>query len=256
MMVTGSLRAMEAQARRYRHTWRASVFSSFLSPVLFLLAMGVGLGSLVDERGGPGGISYLIWLAPGLIMATAMQVGFGESTYPVLASIRWTKTYHSALSTPLVTEELVIGHLGWVTIRLAQVALAYGAVAAAFGAVRLSVLPAVMLAAVLTGLAFSAPTMWFTAALEKDTAISSALRFGITPLFLFSGTFFPIEQLPVFLRPVAYLTPLWHGVELARTWTLGIDPLIRPVWHVLFLSALAGVGAVGGARRLRRRLVT
>lgn len=256
MIVTGSLRAMEAQARRYRHTWRSSVFSSFLSPALFLLAMGVGLGSLVDRGGGPSGFSYLDWLAPGLIMATAMQVGFGESTYPVLASIRWTKTYHSAISTPLVTTELVLGHLGWVTIRLAQVALAYGLVAAAFGALRLSVLPLLIVAAVVTGLAFSAPTMWFAAALEKDTAIASAMRFGITPLFLFSGTFFPVEQLPVFLRPLAYLTPLWHGVELARTWALGIDPVLAPVWHILLLTALAAVGGVGGARRLRRRLVT
>jgi lipooligosaccharide transport system permease protein len=255
MMVAGSMRALEAQARRYRHTWRASVFSSFLSPVLFLLAMGVGLGSLVDDRGGPGGLAYLTWLAPGLIMATAMQTGFGESTYPVMAAIRWTKSYHSALSTPLVTEELVAGHLGWVAIRLIQVALAYGAVAAAFGAIELRTLPLLAAAAVLTGLAFSAPTLWFAAAIEKDTAISSALRFGITPLFLFSGTFFPIEQLPVFLRPLAYLTPLWHGVDLARTWALGLEPTVSPVWHVLFLTALAGVGAVGGARRLRKRLV-
>ncbi len=254
-MVTGSLRVMEAQARRYRHTWRASVFSSFLSPALFLLAMGVGLGSLVDRQGGPGGFSYLVWLAPGLIMATTMQTGFGESTYPVLASIRWTKSYHSAIATPIVTRELVAGHLAWVSVRMAQVGLVYGLVAIVFGAVTWSALLPLTIAGVLTGLAFSAPTMWFSASLEKDYAIASALRFVITPLFLFSGTFFPLEQLPAAVRPLAYLTPLWHGVELARTWALGIDPVMAPLVHVAFLVLLAVVGAIMGTRRLERRLV-
>lgn len=255
-MVTGSFRAMEAQARRYRHTWRASVFSSFLSPLLFLLAMGVGLGSLVDQRGGPGGVPYLIWLAPGLIMATAMQTGFGESTYPVMAAIRWTKSYQAALSTPLETSHLVYGHLSWVAIRLTQVSLIYGLMAMLVGAVSPADVLPLTVAGVLTGLAFSAPTMWFTAAIEKDTTISSMLRFGITPLFLFSGTFFPISQLPTFMQPIAYVTPLWHGVELARTWALGLEPVMNPLWHLGVLAAITAVATVGARRRLFRRLVS
>ncbi len=138
---------------------------------------------------------------------------------------------------------------------MAQVGLVYGLVAIVFGAVTWSALLPLTIAGVLTGLAFSAPTMWFSASLEKDYAIASALRFVITPLFLFSGTFFPLEQLPAAVRPLAYLTPLWHGVELARTWALGIDPVMAPLVHVAFLVLLAVVGAIMGTRRLERRLV-
>ncbi len=247
---------MEAQARRYRYTWRASVFSSFLSPLLFLLAMGIGLGSLVDQRGGPAGLAYVAWLAPGLIMAAAMQTGFGESTYPVLAAIRWTKSYHAALATPLVTSELVFGHLSWVAIRLTQVSLIYGLMAMLVGALTVGALLPLTAAGVLTGLAFAAPTMWFTATIEKDTAISTVLRFGITPLFLFSGTFFPISQLPTYMQPIAYVTPLWHGVELSRTWALGLEPVLHPLWHVGVLGAIITVSIAGARHRFHKRLVS
>lgn len=246
---------MEGQARRYRHTWRASVFSSFLNPLLYLLAMGVGLGTLVDSRGGPEGFGYLQWLAPGLVLATAMQVGFFESSYPVLAAIKWTKSYDSALATPIETSDLVVGHLCWVAVRLIQVSVVFGAVAAGFGAISLAAVPGLIFAALLTGLAFSAATVWFTAHTERDPALSSMLRFGITPLFLFSGTFFPIEQLPAAMRPLAYLTPLWHGVELARTWALGIQPVMAPAIHVAVLVGVFAIGVIAATARLSRRLI-
>ncbi len=255
-MVTGAFRVMEGEARRYRHIWRASVFSGFLNPFLFLLAMGMGLGSLVDRQGGPAGIPYLSWLAPGLIVATAMQTGFAESTYPVLAAIRWIKSYDAALSTPVTVPELASGHLMWVTVRLVQVSVVYAAVASLMGAVEPSAILPLVVAATLTGLAFTIPTLWMTATIERDTRIASTLRFVITPMFLFSGTFFPIDRLPGGFRLLAYLTPLWHGVELARSWGLGLRPVISPVWHVTFLLAICGVSAVMAPRRLHRRLIT
>ena len=139
MAAPASLRVLEAGARVYRRTWRGSVISTFLNPILFLLAMGVGLGKLVDEGAGTASLDlpYLTFLAPGLLAATAMQTAAGDASYPVMAGIKWRKTYEAALSTPLTVADLVIGHLGWISIRLTFVTVVYASIMAAFGATTL-----------------------------------------------------------------------------------------------------------------------
>jgi lipooligosaccharide transport system permease protein len=249
------LRIVESHARRYRHTWRASVITSFVNPALLLLAMGIGLGSLVDEGVGPGGVPYLAFLAPGLLAATAMQTAAGESSYPVMAGIKWTKTFDAALATPVSVSDLLWGHLGWATVRILQVVVVFAAVEVAFDAVPLGGAVASVVPALATGVAFAAPITWYTAMLENDLGLAYLFRFGIVPLFLFSGTFFPIAQLPDWMEPIAYVTPLWHGVEWARTWALGA-PSPWPWWsHALALLAVAAIGAVGAFRALDRRMI-
>ena len=257
MAAPTSLRVLEAGARVYRRTWRGSVISTFLNPILFLLAMGVGLGKLVDEGAGTATLDlpYLTFLAPGLLAATAMQTAAGDASYPVMAGIKWRKTYEAALSTPLTVTDLVIGHLGWITIRLTFVTLIYALIMMAFGATTLvegmlSVPPAV-----LTGLAFAGPVMAYTARLKRETGLATMFRFGIVPLFLFSGTFFPIEQLPGAMQPLAYATPLWHGVSLCRGLALGLDFTVPPLVSVAYLAAWVLVGGVLAIRLMRRRLV-
>ena len=136
----------------------------------------------------------------------------------------------------------------------ALAAAAAGAAAAAFGAVHSWLAILAFPAAVLTGLAFAAPIAAFAATAENDTTFSMLYRFGIIPLFLFSGTFFPITQLPAWLRPVAYLTPLWHGVSLCRALNLGTVDLGQVVIDVAYLAALAAAGLLAGNRTYRRRL--
>lgn len=253
--MTVAHRIVESHARRYRHTWRASVITSFVNPVLLLLAMGVGLGSLVEGDVGPGGVSYLAFLAPGLLAATAMQTAAGESSYSVMAGIKWIKTYDAALATPVTVGDLLWGQLGWATIRIAQVVVTFAVVEVAFGAVSPGGAAASVIPAVVTGIAFAAPITWYTATLDNDVGLAYLFRFGIVPLFLFSGTFFPITQLPVWMQPLAYLTPLWHGVEWARTWALGV-PSPWPWWaHALVLAAVTGVGVLGARRALQRRMI-
>ena len=220
--VKGSLLVLEREARVYRHTWRSSMISTFLSPILLLLAMGVGLGSLVDDRGGPAGLPYLTWLAPGLLAAAAMQTAAGDSAYPVMASIKWIKSYDAALASPIEVHHLVGGHIGWVVMRLVMVSVVFAGVMAAFGATTLTESILAVGPAVLTGFAFTGPVTAYTANLKKETGLASLFRFGIVPLFLFSGTFFPISQLPDWMQPLAFLTPLWHGVELTRWAALGL----------------------------------
>jgi lipooligosaccharide transport system permease protein len=254
-MTTPSLRVVEVNARYYFRTWRGSVFSTFVSPLFTLLALGVGLGTLVDRQGAPGGVSYLAFLAPALMAASAMQTAAADSSYPVMAGIRWTKSYHAALATPITVAELVYGHFGWMAIRLMFSLVVYAAVVVLLGAASPPAAALAVLPAVLTGLAFGAPITAWVATLEEETGISSLFRFGIVPLFLFSGTFFPITQLPTWLQPLAFITPLWHGVELARGAAAVPGSPHFPWWvHTAVLSGFVVVGAVLSVRNLGRRM--
>jgi len=240
----------------YRRTWRGSVYTSFLSPVLYLGAMGLGLGKLVDAHGTArlGGVSYLAFLAPGLLAAAAMQSGIEESTYPVLGSVKWRRTYYAAAASPLRPADIFHGHLLFTIMRLAMNSAIFLVVMAAFGAITSPWVLAAVPVAVLTGLAFAAPIEAWAITVSKDTSFALVFRFGMIPLFLFSGTFFPVTQLPVWIRPLAYATPLWHGVALCRSLSLGTATLGGALVHVGYLAALAAVSIVVGNRTYRRRL--
>ncbi len=257
-MLPVPLRVVEANARTYRRTWKGSVVTTFLSPVLFLAAMGLGLGSLVDRETGARaleGLAYISFLAPGLLAATTMQTGASESSWPVMAGIKWIKTFDAALATPVGVPDLVAGHLVWVAVRLLMTSVVLVVVIASFGAVSLADALLAVPAAVLTGMAFAAPVTAYTASTEQETRLSSLFRFAIIPMFLFSGTFFPASQLPDWLESVAYATPLWHGVELCRGAALGTDATLPVAAHASYLLAWVAVGWSLSVRSLRRRLL-
>ena len=257
MPLPGVLRVVEADAVVYRRVWKGSAFSSFVTPALFLVAMGLGLGSLVDRgAGAPGfeGLSYVAFLAPGLLVASAMQSGAAQGSFKVMAGMKWDRTYHSVVASPVGTGGLVGGHFIWTAIRMLMVSVIFGGVAAALGAI--SPVAALALAPVgmLIGLATAAPMTAFTANRENTEALTAVFRFGITPMYLFSGTFFPITQLPEWLQSVATVTPLWHAVELARQIALGHSSAL-PAWlHVGYLVLLFAVGVVLTQRLFSRRL--
>jgi lipooligosaccharide transport system permease protein len=251
-------RVVEASARVYRRTWRGSVISTFLNPVLYLLAMGVGLGQLVDDGSGSTslGIEYLTFLAPGLLAATAMMTGAGDASWPVMAGIKWRKTYEAVLATPVGVPELMIGHLAWVGVRLVFVTVVYSSVMTAFGATTVVEGLLAIPPAVLTGLGFAAVVTGYTARLKDEQGLSSLFRFAIMPLFLFSGTFFPIEQLPGWTQPAAYATPLFHGVSLCRGLALDAEFAVNPWVSIAYLIAMLALGLVLAIVLMRRRLIT
>ncbi len=240
----------------YRRTWRGSIFSSVLNPVLFLGSLGLGLGTLVNARGtaGLGGVSYLVYLAPGLLAASAMESAVGESTYPVFGSVKWNRTYQAAVATPLRPSDVFHGHVIFSAMRLTMNAMIFLAVAAALGGIQSGWAVAALPVAVLTGLAFAIPIEAWTITRTRDASFPMIYRFGMIPLFLFSGTFFPITQLPGWLQPVALVTPLWHGVTLCRDLTLGTATLGGALVHAGYLAALAAAGLAVGRRTYRRRL--
>jgi lipooligosaccharide transport system permease protein len=266
-MAAPAVRVLEHELLVYRRVWRGSVFSSFLSPVLFLAAMGLGLGSLVDASAQAGtstpganaaalaGVSYLAFLAPGLLASTAMQTAAGEATFPVMAGIVWVKSFHGMLATPIGAADVVVGKLVYIGLRLLLVTSVFFLVTVLFGAVAGPEAILAIPAALLTGLAFAAPIAAFSATQKDTNGFNSLFRFGVIPLFLFSGTFFPVEQLPAILQPIAYLTPLWHGVDLCRSLALGTaEPLLTAI-HLAYLGAMTGLGVAAALATFRRRLV-
>jgi lipooligosaccharide transport system permease protein len=252
----GSRAAFEYWLTVYRRTWRGTIVTSLLSPVMFLAAMGVGLGSLIDSHhGNVAGVRYAVYLAPGLLAAAVMQTMVGESTWPVLGAIKWAKTYYAMLATPLTVRDMLFGHFGYIVLRAFIVSASFTVVTALFGLAH-SVMGAILalLAAVLVGAAFAAPTFAFSASRQRETGFILLYRFGIIPLFLFSGTFFPVSQLPAALRPVAWITPLWHGVALCRDLALSRGSAWVMVGHAAYLLALTVVGILLAQRALARRL--
>jgi lipooligosaccharide transport system permease protein len=241
----------------YKRTWKGSAVVSFVQPWLYIGALGVLLGSYVDDSGsGLGGASsYLEFVAPGLLAATAMQVAVGEVMWPVMGAIKWDKTYYSMIATPLRVVDIVVGHLSYVTFRVMLTSAVFAAVLAVTGIIpsALGALGA-FAAAVLVGLALAAPIYGFSAGAKSEQGFALIYRLGLMPMFLFSGAFFPITNLAEPLEWLARTTPLWHGVELARMSSLGTWEAAA-LAHVAYLGALVAVCAWWAVHRLQRRLV-
>ncbi|HLQ76057.1 MAG TPA: ABC transporter permease [Terriglobia bacterium] len=256
MNMLSALRMVQRNALVYRHVWRGSVTFSFLQPTLFLIAMGIGVGSLI-QRGDTtllGGFSFLQFLAPGLLASFSMQTASFESSFPVTGKMTWFRNYEAIATTPVRIQEIVIGELAWFGLRIATIATAFTAVMTAFRIPRSPMVLLAIPAAVLTGLAFSAAIMAYAATLKTGAHFNILFRFIITPLFLFSGVFFPIARLPRMLRIFAWFTPLFHGVELTRGFTL--NTIHSNVWmiHVAYLLVMLAIGILASFRTFRRKL--
>jgi lipooligosaccharide transport system permease protein len=245
--------------RAYRRTWRASIMSTFINPTLYLLAMGVGLGSFVDKGANTaslGGITYLQFVAPALAATAAAMTATNESLYPIMGAFKWQKTYYAMLSTPLGVGDVLASQLLWIATRVAMAVGAYLVVMAAFGATLSPWAIAVLPVGVLTGMAFSAPLVAYAITQDSENSFALVFRLGLVPLFLFSGVFFPISQLPAAVRWIAYVTPLWHGVALSRDLSLGQVEAGPVVAHLAVLAVFVIVGTLAANRNFHRRLLT
>ena len=249
------VRIVEREALVYARLWRGLVFSTFVQPVLYLAAMGIGLGDLVSAHSGTvDGLTYLQFIAPGLLVASAMQLAASESLWPVLGGAKWMRQFHGVVATPIGAGELYGGFVLWTALRSMFGAAAFLLVAALLGAIPSAWGILAIPAAALCAAAFSALLAAFSITVESDASFPMIMRLGILPLFLFSGTFFPISQLPSALQPLAALSPLWHGVELARAATTGTFDPAATAAHVAFLVACIAAGAAVGVRTFARRL--
>ena len=255
MATPAMLRVVEREARVFRRVWRGSVIWNFITPVLFLGAMGLGLGGLVDaHQRTVEGLSYIQFVAPGLLAATAMQAASGESLWPVMLGTKWQRTFHAVVSTPVRAADLCLGFLTWIAIRGLVSMSAFLIVAALLGAVPSAWGVLAVPAAVLGAMAFSAPLAAFAATQDNDQPFPVIMRVGVVPLFLFSGAFFPISQLPGWAQSIAVLSPLYHAVELCRAATTGTAHWAVALGHLVVLLVFALGGAWVGTVTFTRKL--
>ncbi len=239
----------------YRRTWKGSIIGRFLTPLFFLLAMGVGIGTLVDRgAGGIGGVPYLQYVTPGLVASQALWLAFAESTYAVMSFLKWNQMYAGMLATPLRVVEVLGGHLLVVAFHMATATTIFVGVAALFGAFTSWWVLAAIPLATLTGMAFAVPTFGLSASLDTDTGFGALNRFVMTPLMLFSGVFFPLETMPSALQVVAWLTPLWNGVELCRDVASGTAPGAMWLVHLGVIGVWLVAGWFFALSRFTRRL--
>jgi lipooligosaccharide transport system permease protein len=251
-------------ARRY---FKVSAFSQIGAPVLYLLSLGVGLGSVVNKGSGAQslGTGYLSFIAPALIAATALQVAAGESTYPILhGGFKYQRTYFAINATPVTASQIAYGTLTWIAIRAALSSLLYLIVVACFGGIRTAGAVLCIPVATLGAMALAAPIAAYSASVESEGGSFAAIfRFLVTPMFLFSGTFYPISTLPGWAQRLAWISPLWHATELSRWVALGSLRLPSGVGqlsaaaalgHLVFLLALIAAGALATSWRFRLRL--
>jgi lipooligosaccharide transport system permease protein len=249
-----SLRLIERNLYVYRHGWLI-ILSGFFEPLFYLLSIGFGLGALVGTIPGPGGepISYQLFVAPALLASSSMNGAIAESTFNFFFKLNYNKTFASILSTPLAPGDVAVGELAWALIRGALYAIGFMIVMVVLGLV---VSPWVVLAvpaALLVGFAFGAVGMAATSFM-KTWQDFDLIQLVILPLFLFSATFYPIETYPEALRLVVQLTPLYQGVDLIRSLTVGaISPIL--LFHVAYLVVMGVGGLVVVSRRLDKLLL-
>jgi lipooligosaccharide transport system permease protein len=251
-----SVRVVQRNSLVFWRAWRSSIFLSVLGPVLFLTAMGFGLGSMVESDAGAfKGVEYLPFFATGMLTANAMQTGVFSATYPLLNKIIWQRNYEAMLATPLSVPDLFYGELSWIGISLAQQTIPFFAVMSLFGIFDSPVALLAVPVAILTGLGCAAATSALTATMERDEAYTWVFRFVVTPLFLLSGTFFPLDSLPTWVVVIAQLTPLYHGIELVRQLTIFDFAPLSAGWHLLYLVSFLVLASRIALRNFERRLV-
>jgi lipooligosaccharide transport system permease protein len=238
---------------RYRRTWRASLLQTFAGPVLFLLGMGLSVGTYVD-RSGALNIAYLDFLAPGLLASSVFQMALAESTWPVFGSFTWQRMYFAMQASPLRSRDMVVGQELFILFRTTAGGLGFLVAMALFGTLHSVWAVATLPVCVLLTAAASLPLLAFSATIASDNKFSLVFRFGVIPMTLFAGVFFPVSAMPLPARSLAYVSPLWHAVELCRAATLGLPGLGSAALHVAYLGLWAIVGCGLATWRFRVRL--
>ncbi len=258
MTTPGPVRVAFWHATVFRRFWVSNVLASVIQPSLYLLGLGVGVGALVDGTARSsevlGGSTYVAYMSPGLMVTTAMAVASTESLWPVMGGFIWTRSYFGISATPLGPGDIVGGHALWMAARCAVASAAVAVILVLVPEARAwGLVPAVLVSA-LTGVAFAMPLMAYSTQRRNDAAFAAMQRFAIIPLFLFGGAFYPISQLPRWTQLVVEVLPLWHGVELARSFTVGHFDVSTGLLHIAVLCLWILSGTVLARRFVRRRL--
>lgn len=254
----GSFFYAEQVLRVMRNYGWSVILYSVGQPVAYLFAMGVGLASLVDANSEAafGGVSYLEFVAPALLVSAAVMTASGEFSYPIMDGFKWRRVFYGPHASPLTPQQIASGHVMASSLRFLLQSLVYFVVVAMFGASPSPWGWVSAIVATVAALSFGLPLMAYAASIKQDKGqFALVQRFIVMPLFLFSGTFFPLDSLPIAVRWIGWISPVWHGTELGRVFTYGMDqnPLLT-ITHVVFLLATATVGWILVRRQFVNRM--
>jgi len=249
-----SLRLIERHARAYGRAWLLFI-SGIFEPLFYLLSLGLGLGVLVGKVPGPGGqpIPYRDFVAPGLLAVSSMNGAMYDSTFNVFFRLKYAKLYDAVLATPMRPGQVALGEIGWALLRGTIYAAAFTLVMLVLGLVHSPWAVLDIPVAVLIGFAFAAIGMTGTTYMKSwqdfDYVILASL-----PLFLFSGTFYPLSVYPRAVQVIIECTPLYQGVVLLRDLTFGV---VGPdlLWRAAYLAVLGLAGLYVSGRRIGKLLL-
>ena len=255
----GALYVAEARIR-IMMKWIALIIAiAIANPVLYLISVGVGLGGLIDKSVGAvgvDGVKYLTFLAPALLAQAAIQGAMDETVYPTIEGFKWHKTFYSMNSTPLSGSQISFGVFLGALFRTVYTVLLYFCVMWAFGALESPHAWLAIPTSILAGISFGALMQSIAAKLEDENFFFVVLgRFIMMPLFLFSGTFFPLTSMPFYLQWIGWISPLWHATELGRYLTYGHAISSTMMWvHFTVLLVMLISGLILSARIFTKRL--
>ena len=242
--------------------WIGSIIAFGLgNPILYLLSVGIGIGALVDKSVGSNGVDgvpYLAFLAPALLATSAIQAAMDETSFPTLAGFVWDKSFFSMNATQLKGRSIVGGIMIASVARCVFNTTVYAIVLWAFGAISFANIPVLVFAAIFAGLAFASAMLATTSFVKQDDGFFAIVgRFIIAPMFMFSGTFYPLENLPIYLQWIGWLSPVWHATDIGRVLSYGhvIQPWLLIV-HFAYLAAMLVVGQLIGIRQFEKRLAS
>lgn len=255
----GAWYVAEYRIRQMLHWIQSLIAFGLGNPIMYLTSVGIGIGSLVDKNLGANGIDgvhYLTFLAPALLASAAIQSGSEELMFPVMEGFVWRKTFQGMNATQLTGRSIFYGLMIAAAARSLLTTLIYELVLIAFGAISWSSMPALTLSAFLAGIAFAAVMGAGSSFVKEDDGFFALVgRFIIAPMFMFSGTFYPLDTLPIYLRWIGWISPLWHSTDIGRALSYGrpVEPWLMVI-HIAFLATLLIVGTEIGARQFTRRL--
>jgi lipooligosaccharide transport system permease protein len=255
----GAWYVVEHQLRVLRNYRSTLIATTIGTPLIYLFAFGIGLATLVSTNLGDDavdGVSYLAFVAPALICTATVTVATSEFTYPIMLGFKWNPYFIGMNSAPLTARQIMDGEVIFVTLRMILTGVFYYLAMLLFGAVPSGWGAGTIVAAVLAGLAFGTPLLAYSSTVREDRGqFAIIMRVVLLPLTLFSGTIFPLTQLPIFLQWIGWISPLWHGTMLARQFSYGAneDPWLTVI-HVVYLVVLAAAGWMLAVRIATRRL--
>lgn len=246
----GSVYVAETRLRVMRGYLQTMIATGIGTPLLYLYALGVGLATLVGTNMGSGSnpVGYLVFVAPALLCSAALTTATEEFSYPIMLGFKWNPTFFAMNAAPMQGGQIINGVTFAVIIRLIAQSIVYYLFMLLFGAIPGPFGWLTIVVAVLTGMALGAMLMAYAVHLKEDKGqFNYIMRFGVIPLTLFSGTFFPLSALPTWLHWIGWISPLWHGTELSRVLSYpSNNPYVEPTWltavHVAYLVLLIVVG--------------